>query len=67
MTDYTTRRGEDSVTHVEEELFPPLTIVDPKRETASVEQTYKNFVALKVINHCIRLAVMRSGNSKACQ
>lgn len=59
MTDYRTRRNEDSVTHVEEALFPPLTIVDLKREAASVEQAYKNFVVLKVNNHCIRLAVMR--------
>ncbi len=59
MTDYRSRRNEDSVTHVEEALFPPLTIVDLKREAASVEQAYKNFVVLKVNNHCIRLAVMR--------
>jgi mannose-6-phosphate isomerase-like protein (cupin superfamily) len=59
MTDYRTRRDEDTVTHVEEGLFPPLTIVDLKREAASVEQTYKTFVVLKVNNHCIRLAVMR--------
>jgi mannose-6-phosphate isomerase-like protein (cupin superfamily) len=59
MTDYRTQRNEDCLTHVEDPLFPPLTIIDLKREAASVDQTYKNFVVFKVNNHCIRLAVMQ--------
>jgi mannose-6-phosphate isomerase-like protein (cupin superfamily) len=58
MTDYRTSRDEDAVTHVEEALFPPLTIADLKREAASIEQTYKNLLVLNVNNHCVRLAVM---------
>ena len=58
MTDHRTSRDEHAVTHVEEALFPPLTIADLKREAASIEETYKNFVVFNVNNHCVRLAVM---------
>ncbi len=58
MTDYRTQHKEDTATHVEEALFPPLTIADLKQEAASVEQTYKNFVVFNVNNHCVRMAVM---------
>jgi mannose-6-phosphate isomerase-like protein (cupin superfamily) len=57
MTDYRTQRNEDTVTHVEEASFPPMTVVDLKREAASVEETYKNFVVCGVNNHCVRMAV----------
>ncbi|HKW88121.1 MAG TPA: cupin domain-containing protein [Candidatus Acidoferrales bacterium] len=59
MTDYRAQDNKDSVTHVEEALFPPLAVVDLKGEAASVEQTYKNFVVLNVNNHCVRMAVMQ--------
>jgi mannose-6-phosphate isomerase-like protein (cupin superfamily) len=59
MTDYRTQPNEDVVTHIEQAAFPALAIVDLKREAASVEQDYKNFVALNVNNHCVRLAVMQ--------
>jgi mannose-6-phosphate isomerase-like protein (cupin superfamily) len=59
MTDYRTQPNEDVVTHIEQAAFPALAIVDLKREAASVEQDYKNFVALNVNNHCVRLAVMK--------
>ena len=59
MTDYRTQSTESAVTHVEEALFPPLTIVDLKREAAAVDQPYKNFVVCDVNDHCVRLAVMR--------
>jgi mannose-6-phosphate isomerase-like protein (cupin superfamily) len=59
MTDYRTLPSEDTLTHVEEALFPPLKIVDLKQEAASVDQAYKNFVVFKVNNQCIRLAVMQ--------
>jgi mannose-6-phosphate isomerase-like protein (cupin superfamily) len=44
---------------MEDASFPPLTIVDLKREAASVEQAYKNFVVCGVNNHCVRMAVMQ--------
>jgi mannose-6-phosphate isomerase-like protein (cupin superfamily) len=59
MTDYRTLPSEDKVTHVEDALFPPLTVVDLKQEAASVDQAYKNFVVFNVNNQCIRLAVMQ--------
>ena len=59
MTDYRTQSTEDAVTHVEEALFPPLTIIDLKQQAASVDQAYKNFVVCNVNNQCIRLAVMQ--------
>jgi mannose-6-phosphate isomerase-like protein (cupin superfamily) len=59
MTDYRTQPTEAAVTHVEEAQFPPLAVVDFSREAASVEQAYKNVVALKVNDHCVRLAVVQ--------
>ncbi len=59
MTDYRTAQNEPAITHVEEAVFPPLAVVDLKREAQSVEQAYKNFVLVKVNNHCVRLAVMQ--------
>jgi mannose-6-phosphate isomerase-like protein (cupin superfamily) len=59
MTDYRTQPNEAVVTHIEQAAFPALAIVDLKREAASVEQDYKNFVALNVNNHCVRIAVMQ--------
>src|SRR5215467_1314875 len=58
MTEYRTNREEDLLTHVEEPSFPPLTVVNLKRESDAVEQVYKNFVVLNVNNHAIRMAVM---------
>jgi mannose-6-phosphate isomerase-like protein (cupin superfamily) len=59
MTDYRVQRNEDAVTHIEQASFPPLTIVNLKREAASVEQAYKNVVVCGVNNHCVRMAVMQ--------
>jgi len=59
MTDYRTQRIDGSVPHQEEAAFPAMSIVDLKREAASVEETYKNFVVLGVNNHCVRMAVMQ--------
>lgn len=58
MTDYRTQGDQTLQTHVEEPSFPPLTVVNLKREADSVEQVYKNFVIFNVNNHAIRLAVM---------
>jgi mannose-6-phosphate isomerase-like protein (cupin superfamily) len=58
MTDYRTQRTENVVTHVEDALFSPMTVVDIKQAAASVEQTYRNFVVLDVNQHSIRMAVM---------
>jgi mannose-6-phosphate isomerase-like protein (cupin superfamily) len=58
MTDYRTKQDRGVVTHVEEAAFGPLSVVDLKREAASVEQTYKNFVVQNVNDHCVRMAVM---------
>lgn len=58
MTDYRTDRSVSVSTHNEEAAFPALTVVDLRREAASVEQIYKNFVVLNVNNHCVRMAVM---------
>lgn len=57
MTDYRTDQSQDTLTHIEEALSPPLTIVNVKREAALVEP-YRNFVLLNVNNHCIRMSVM---------
>ena len=59
MTDYRIDRSEDAHTHDEQAAFPALAVVDLNREAASVKQTYKNFVALNVNNHCVRLVVMQ--------
>jgi mannose-6-phosphate isomerase-like protein (cupin superfamily) len=58
MTDYRTEGDQTLQTHVEEPSFPPLTVVNLKREADSVAQVYKNFVIFNVNNHAIRLAVM---------
>lgn len=58
MTDYRTQGDQNLQTHVEEPSFPPLTVVNLKREADSVEQVYKNFVIFNVNNHALRLAVM---------
>jgi len=58
MTDYRMRRDQDLPTHVEEPSFPPLTVVNLKREADAVGQVYKNFVVLNVNNHAVRMAVM---------
>jgi mannose-6-phosphate isomerase-like protein (cupin superfamily) len=58
MTDYRTNQDAGAVTHVEEAAFEHLAVVDLKREAASVEQTYKNFVMQNVNDHCVRMAVM---------
>ena len=58
MTDYRTQRDQGLQTHVEEPSFPPLTVVNLKREAGSVEQVYKNFVLFKVNNQVIRMSVM---------
>ena len=57
MTDYRTDRNRDNVTHVDEALASPLTVVNLKREAAAVEP-YRNFVLLNINNHCIRMSVM---------
>ena len=57
MTDYRTDLTRDNVSHVEEALASPLTVVNLKQEADRV-QPYKNFVLLNVNNHCIRMAVM---------
>src|SRR5215470_6808291 len=59
MTEYRTNREEDLPTHVEEPSFPPLTVVNLKREADAVGQVYKNFVVLNVNNHAVRMAVMQ--------
>src|SRR4030095_10459456 len=59
MTDYKTQQNDDSITHIEEALYPPLTVVDMNREAASVSADYKNFVVLHVNDHCLRIAVMQ--------
>jgi mannose-6-phosphate isomerase-like protein (cupin superfamily) len=59
MTDYRTQHNDDSITHIEEALYPPLTVVDMNREAASVSADYKNFVVLHVNDHCLRIAVMQ--------
>ena|SRR5215472_1323146 len=58
MTDYRTQREQGLPTHVEEPSFPPLTVVNLKREADAVEQVYKNFVVMNVNNHAVRMAVM---------
>src|SRR5215472_7702416 len=58
MTDYRANREQHLLTHVEEPSFPPLAVVNLKREADSVDQVYKNFVVLNVNNHAVRLAVM---------
>ena len=59
MTDYRQTPEDDTVSHDEHTAFPPLAVVDLKREAASVEQVYKNFVVFGINNHCVRLAVMQ--------
>jgi mannose-6-phosphate isomerase-like protein (cupin superfamily) len=59
MIDHRRQRNDDSATHVEEALCPPLTVVDLKRVAASVTGDYKNFVVLRVNDHCLRVAVMQ--------
>jgi mannose-6-phosphate isomerase-like protein (cupin superfamily) len=59
MTDYRTEQNENGITHSEEAAFPALTVVNFGQEAAAVEQSYKNFVAFNVNNHCVRLAVVQ--------
>ena len=59
MTDYRTQRKDTSITHDETAAFAPLAIADLKQAAASVLDEYKNFVALNVNDHCVRLAVMQ--------
>ena len=59
MTDYRQAQESGTVTHDEHAAFPALAVVDLKREAASVEQAYKNFVVFGINNHCVRLAVMQ--------
>ena len=58
MTDYRSLPGDQAPTHSEAAAFPPLTVVDLRRAAAIVDQPYKNFVALNVNDHCVRVAVM---------
>ena len=58
MTDYRTQGGQELQTHVEEPSFPPLAVVNLKREADSVQQVYKNCVLFNVNNHTVRMAVM---------
>lgn len=59
MPDHRTEANEAALAQTEQAAFPALAIVDLNREGASVQQDYKNFVALKVNDHCVRLAVMQ--------
>ena len=59
MTDYRTDQNDKAITHSEEAAFPALTVVNFGKAAAAVEQSYKNFVAFDVNNHCVRLAVMQ--------
>ena len=59
MTDDRTDPKEESPTHVEDALYPPLTKVDLRAEAARVTETYKNFVVSAINDHCVRLAVMQ--------
>jgi mannose-6-phosphate isomerase-like protein (cupin superfamily) len=59
MTDYRTQRNDQQQTHVEAASFAPLTVVNLNQAASSVQQSYKNFVAFDVNNHCIRVAVMQ--------
>ena len=59
MTDYRTEQKDISITHDETAAFAALAIADLKQAAASVLDEYKNFVALKVNDHCVRLAVMQ--------
>jgi mannose-6-phosphate isomerase-like protein (cupin superfamily) len=59
MIRYGTQTADNLVTHDEDAAFPALVVADLNREAASVTQDYKNFVALNVNNHCVRVAVMQ--------
>jgi mannose-6-phosphate isomerase-like protein (cupin superfamily) len=58
VTEYRTHALDNTVVHTEEAAFPGLTLVDLKREAASVLQAYRNSVVFNVNDHCLRLAVM---------
>ena len=59
MIRYGSELAGNVVAQNEEALFPALVVADLRREAASVTQDYKNFVALNVNNHCVRVAVMQ--------
>ncbi|HZR05395.1 MAG TPA: cupin domain-containing protein [Candidatus Udaeobacter sp.] len=59
MTDCITQQKDTSITHDEMAAFAPFAIADLKQAAASVLDEYKNFVALSVNDHCVRLAVMQ--------
>ena len=46
-------------THSEDAAFPSLSRIDLKRAAAAVAEAYKNFVVVKINDHCLRMAVMQ--------
>jgi mannose-6-phosphate isomerase-like protein (cupin superfamily) len=40
--------------------FPPLEVIDLKREGAAVSDNYRNMVLSKVNDHCLRLAIINT-------
>jgi mannose-6-phosphate isomerase-like protein (cupin superfamily) len=59
MTDYRTQPDDRQPTHEEVASFAPLTVVSLSQAASSVQQSYQNFVAFEVNNHCVRVAVMQ--------
>jgi|SRR5215469_10774776 len=59
MIDYRTQHNDQQQTYEEAASFAPLTVVNLNQAASSVQQSYKNFVAFDVNNHCIRVAVMQ--------
>ena len=46
-------------THSEDAAFPALSQIDLRSAAAAVEEVYRNFVAVKINDHCLRMAVMQ--------